>query len=202
MASSLRLPERAALGISIAGESVTSEFKPFLITVSATDKDNAGGEIDECLIELDDSYGQLRLPGTGDPISINMGWRGGVVRNVFTGVVSDVESGFSKNEGRRLFIQGKGADPLGLGKQQFKQDWGTGETDVPLSKVMEEAAGVAGYEIVIAKELAALTRKYWSQNRESFWNLGHRLARELGGTFRLENRQQRGPGLQAVSRES
>jgi phage protein D len=181
-----RLPARAIIGITIGGDNVTAIFRPFLLTVTVVDKDNAGGEIDECTIELDDSYGQLRLPATGESIFVVMGWVAGEVRELFDGFVSDVESGFSRDGGRRLWIQGKGADPTGIGKQPTSDSWGDGKTqDVPLQQVLSDAASNAGYAMIVAPTLAALTRKYWSQNRESFWNFGQRLARELGGTFKV-----------------
>jgi hypothetical protein len=183
--------ERAFLKINVAGQDVTNRFRPFLISVVVTDKED---EFDTCLIELDDTHGQLRVPADGEPISVAMGWQKGGLIRTFNGVVSDVESGFArKGGGRRMWIEGKSADLGGKGKEPVESEWGEGEhpggsgggAPVALSQVLQDAASAAGFAIRIAPEFATIMRPYWSQNGESFFHFGERLARELGGRFKV-----------------
>jgi len=182
--------EVAALKVFVAGVDVTDRMRPYLISVVVIDKLDG---MDEAAVELDDSYGQLSLPAVGHPLKISMGWKGGTLLVVFDGVVSNVESGFSRESGRRLWIEGQSAKASGDGKTHSSRFWGEGShpsapgTPIPLGQVLTEAAGGAGLSMLISPALAGIARTYWSQNRESFFHFGQRLARELGGVFKIAN---------------
>lgn len=59
---------------------------------------------------------------------------------------------------------------------------------IPLKKVLEEAAKAAGYNMKISPAFSQITRDFWHQNKESFHNFGQRLARELGGIFKIQGK--------------
>jgi phage protein D len=51
--------------------------------------------------------------------------------------------------------------------------------------VLEEAAKKVGLSARISAELGALKRDFWDMGNESSQNFGQRLARELGGVFKI-----------------
>ena len=128
----------AVCKITIGGMDVTSKVRPYLISLEVDDKfDETAGST--CSIELDDSYGQLPVPADSAPISIEMGWSGGVIAPVFEGLVAEVESGCArKGGGRRLWVDGTGGNMLDKGKQRSMLSMGEGYPpdgqgqDVPL----------------------------------------------------------------------
>jgi phage protein D len=50
---------------------------------------------------------------------------------------------------------------------------------------MSEAAQKAGLSIDVQGKLASIQRPYWAATTESFIHLGHRIAREVGGQFKI-----------------
>ena len=110
---------------------------------------------------------------------------------MFHGYVEDVQSTGAKRGGRRLFIHGRGGSSLGLGKQSFQDAWGEGKPPsgqakmIGLSEVLQGAAKKGGMSIGISKSLGNIKRYYWSQMNESFYHMGTRLGRELGGVFKV-----------------
>lgn len=163
---------------------MTSNFDPYLISVTVTDYEY---QIDQCVIELDDSYGVLPIPPDNAPIKISMGWRGQTMEMVFNGKVADVASRCQRRSGRVLIIEGKGADVSGEGKAPTSNVWGEGQPaegeakKIPLEQVMSEAAKAAGYKFSADPQLGQIMRDHWSQDNESFHNFLERIAREVGG---------------------
>lgn len=168
---------------------MTDRFKPYLISVEVTDRQ--AGE-DECSIECDDSNSQLVLPPIGKAVQIFMGFYDGKVAEVFRGVVNEVESSFTKEEGRRLWIEGKGSNQAGAGKATINGLWGLGSNyrqdgeKIPLSQPANDIAKQAGYTIQLDSKMAGIKREIWQASNESFIHWGHRTARELGGIFKVE----------------
>lgn len=183
--------DQAVLQINIGGQPVPKLWFDYLISVRATDRED--GQTDECHIVLDDSYGQLRIPIDGEDITILMGWPRKGVGMVFHGVVMSAESGGLRSEGRTLTVIGTGTNMKGMGKVPLRNALGSGKhpitgaasDQITLGQMMELAASAAGYSIRLSSELAQIKRPYWSQNNESFFHYGQRMARELGGVFKV-----------------
>ena len=165
--------------IKIDGQDVSSDVMPYLMNLSITDK--AGFSSDECSIELDDRGGVLAFPRDGAAIEVYMGDRNGV-RLAFRGTVDEVKTKGDRDGGTVLTVSSKGFDTKGKAKEQRQKHW----DDKTLSDVMSEAGRAAGLDSVqVSPALAGITRKYWAMQNESFIHFGERLAREVGGTFKI-----------------
>lgn len=168
--------------INIGGQNVTTFVMPYLIQLTVTDK--AGGTTDTCELELDDKDGQLFLPKTGDDVSVLLGNAGGVSQ-VFVGVVDEIRSTGS-TDGMKLHVSAKSADTKGKAKEPKQKHWDKKK----LSEVMTEAGQAAGInEVQVAPALASIERDYWAMQNESFFHFGSRLAREVGGTFKVAGKK-------------
>lgn len=161
--------------VYVAGADMTISMRPFLISISVTDK--AGTVSDTCSLTFDDTGGQVGLPPEGSPIRVVLN---GI--QVFKGVVDKVRSTGSRGGGRLLKVTGKGFDTRGKVKQpqQFHQDDGT------VGDFLKKAAKFAGYTLQIDPAFEAIKRAYMAADGESLIHVGQRLARELGGTFKLQ----------------
>ena len=174
--------------VEVDGISATDAMRPFLQDITVTDKD--GTASDTCALVLDDRDAQLRLPRQGARVAVLLE---GV--RVFTGIVDGVRSQGKRGEGRTLRIGAKGFDSRGKATepQRFHAD------DASLDDFLGRAARQAGLTLKVDPAFAGIVRDYWSAETESVIHLGHRLARELGGTFKVRGTQavlaQRGADL-------
>jgi len=100
---------------------------------------------------------------------------------VFEGTVDDVKSRGARGAGRTLSISAKSADTKGQGKQNQEKHWDKKK----LGEVMEYAGKLAGFEVKVDPSLAAIEREWWGMQAESFFHFGHRIAREIGGVFKV-----------------
>ncbi|WP_441252417.1 phage late control D family protein [Tardiphaga sp. 71_E8_N1_1] len=148
---------------------------------SLTVSDKEGTTSDTASITLDDSDAQIAMPRIGDPMTIALGWEETGISRVFDGTVDDPRSTGSRSEGRKLIISAKGFDPKGKAKEplEFHKDEAT------LEEFMSEAASKAGLTMRVYGKLASIKRPYWSAGTESFIHLGQRIAREVGGNFKI-----------------
>lgn len=187
---------RAYCKINIDGLSgsvdVTSRLNPFLLSVRV--RNGIGGVSDYTAeIELDDRDARLPIPPLGAHVTIDMGWISENAYQVFNGTVQDVEHGFARKQGgRRMWIQCKGENHMGKGKDPMQDDTGEGAksgenegTPIKILDVLTKAAGNAGHSFQIAPKFASLTRDYVAQANESFYHFGNRIADEIGGFFRV-----------------
>jgi phage protein D len=175
--------DRAQFLITVSGNNVSERF--FRVLEQLTVSDKAGTTSDSASITLDDTAAQIRMPSIGDPMTIALGWeRGGVVQ-VFDGTVDTVRAEGSRGGGSRLIISAKGFDPKGKAKEplEFHKD------DASLKDFMSEAAQKAGLSIDVQGRLASIQRPYWAASTESFIHLGHRIAREVGGQFKIKGKR-------------
>lgn len=161
--------------VYVDGQDMTDAMRPFLISISATDKD--GAESDTCELVFDDSEGQLRLPREGAKAKVMLEGQ-----QIFAGTVDTVRSSGARGEGRLLRVGCKGMDARGKVKepQLFHKD------DASLEDFLGQAAEQAGLAgIRVSPRLAGRMRDYWSAESESFIHLGRRLAREFNATFKI-----------------
>ena len=168
--------------INVGGNNVSTLFNQLLESLTVTDK--AGTSTDTCSMVLDDSTGRIILPTIGDAITIQLGHVNTGAGQVFEGTVDSVKSAGS-DQGRKLTITGKGFDPKGKAKepQEFHKD------DASLNDFMSEAAGKAGLSFKSSGKIASTKREYWAASTESFIALGQRIAREVGGEFKVKGKQ-------------
>ncbi len=165
------------------------------------------------------SQRQSELEGLADegvtssnPLIKEMAFNGPGMEEVFNGIITQVESGFTRRGGgRRLWIeatsnnnkgkakevqnvtQGKGQeDDAASFAQRFAGDGGQkgtdggGGGDIPLEDVMTKVFGFAGLQVAMSPEMKKHKRDFWHVN-ESANNFGQRMAAELGGYFKVAN---------------
>jgi len=101
---------------------------------------------------------------------------------VFRGTVDEVKSFGNRNAGRRLMIVAKGMDTTGPAKEGQQRHW----DNATIETILRDAARHAGITTVeVDPELRGLRRAYFEMRDESFIAMGERLAREVGGNFRI-----------------
>lgn len=168
------------VSISIGGADVTSRVWPLVISLSITDA--AGAQSDHLSLELDDTDGQIVLPRVGVPVVVQLGRADSGLGQAFEGTVDEVRSTGGRGGGMVLVIDAKGVDTLGTAKQpQFLH-----VDDADLKTALQKAGQAAGIsDIRVDPALANLTREYWALDNESLLAFGERLAREVGGVFKL-----------------
>ncbi|WP_062111166.1 phage late control D family protein [Aureimonas sp. AU40] len=178
--------------VTIDGRDASSAMRPYLISIDISDKD--GTSSDNCRLTFDDRGGQALLPKEGASVRVTMN---GVV--AFEGIVDSTPWTLTRGGGRLLEISAKGRDPRGKTKQG--QRWHL--DDATLGEALEKGASEAGLSgIVVAPDLAAIRRSYWSPDGASFLGWATRLARDLGATFKVRGDRgvfaARGEGLAAT----
>lgn len=168
------MPWRVDWKVLINGRDLTSAWAPVLIDIEVSDQD--GTASDSCSLTIDDTGGQIRLPLKGERLVVYL--QGG---KVFEGFIEQPQSSGSRGGGRVLKIKAKGFDSAGKAKepQNFHMD------DASLEGFLGKAAERAGLKLTVDPAFAAIVRPYWSAEGESILALGDRLARKLGGTFKI-----------------
>lgn len=164
--------------VSVDGQDITDRLRPHLLSISVSDKE--GQESDSCQISIDDAGGQIRLPRKGAPLTVAL--QGA---QVFSGFVDSCRSSGARGGGRTLSVSAKGFDPAGKAKepQQLHQDEGT------IGDFLQKLGEKAGFDVKVVPEIAKMVRPYLAADGESLLHTGQRLARELGGTFKLRGNE-------------
>lgn len=172
--------KRAIYQVNVAGQNISSRLGPLLTSIRISDHE--GTHSDTAEITLDDKDGLIKLPRDGDPITILLGWEGSPLAIVFIGTVDEVRSNGSRGGGRELSISAKGLDTKGKAKegQQLNVD------DATVEQALNEAGKAAGISVKVDPSLASVKREWWGLNDESFLHFGERVARELGGIFKVQ----------------
>jgi phage protein D len=175
------MSKRAVLMVTVAGSNITTTLMPVLISLTVSDK--VGTHSDTASLEIDDTDGCIILPQIGAPVIVALGWEGEGVRVVFTGTVDEVRSSGSRGSGRSLSITAKGMDTTGKPKEGQQRHF----DDSTVEDILSEAGKSGGVTTVeVDPSLASITRKYFEMRDESFIHMGERLAREIGGNFRVQ----------------
>jgi uncharacterized protein len=192
---------KAICQVLVDGVDVTARLNPHLISVTVVDK--IGDSTDTCALELDDRDASLEIPGytttladgtvTATKIEVWLGWHSEGLYQLFEGTTHQIESGFGrKHGGRRLWIDAFGTALDGKGRTLMNMHWGEGAPPgqaigdmVSLKTVLEAAGKQAGYEVHVGAEMGDVKRDYWAMTGESFHHFGARMAKELGGTFKI-----------------
>ena len=167
--------------VTVAGTNITTMLMPVLISLSVSDK--VGTHSDTASLEIDDTDGRIVLPQIGAPVIVALGWEGDGVRVVFTGTVDEVRSSGSRGSGRTLAISAKGMDTTGKPKEGQQRHF----DDSTVEDILKESGKTAGVTVIeVDPSLGSITRKYFEMRDESFIHMGERLAREIGGNFRIQ----------------
>jgi phage protein D len=176
---------RAQCKISIGGEDVTGKLAPYLLQVTITKQRT--GNIGEALIELDDRYGQLRLPTSDDPVEITLGWPQEDAFRVFYGKPADVTSRGQRRRGRTVNIKVEEKSLLTLAKTAINGSFGDGDQKkTTFGEVMEKAAKTANITIIeIDPKLKDVEIPYTHSPGEPFMTFADRLAKEYNGFIQL-----------------
>lgn len=165
--------------VYINGQNVSSTFFPLLIDIEITDK--AGTASDSCSLKLDDTGGNILFPEDGASIEVLLGDESGVDL-AFVGTVDEVKSSGARSGGMVMSVTARGVDTKGKAKQPQRKHF----DDKNVKDVVTEAGKEAGITSVeVAPSLASITRPYWAMQGESFLHFGERIAREIGGTFKV-----------------
>lgn len=170
---------RAVFAVIVGGQDITQTLTPILISLRVTDK--AGQSSDSCSIEIDDTDGRVILPRPQAPVLVRLGWEGGGAGTVFVGVVDEVQANGGRSGGRTLSISAKGMDTRDKPKQGQRRHF----DNSTIEQALQAAGQFAGISVQVAPELAGITREYIALDDESFVAFGERIAREVGGTFKI-----------------
>ena len=192
------MSKRAIFSVTVAGSNISTALLPVLIGLSVSDK--VGTHSDTATLEIDDTEGRIILPQVGAPVLVALGWSGEGVRLVFDGTVDEVRSSGSRGGGRTLSITAKGVDTLRMPKQGQQRHFDNSTVKDILTKA-GQLVGITRFEIDPA--LSSIVRTYFDMRDESFIHMGERLAREIGGNFRVQGgkailTQRAGPYTSAV----
>lgn len=165
--------------VTVNGKDISPVLAPRLLTLRV--RDAAGQSCDTADIDLDDAGGKIILPTARAKIEIQLLDPLGLGL-VFSGLVDAVRSKGSRSGGRILSISAKGADLLGRAKQLQERHF-DGAT---LGEALTAAGQTAGIpDVRVDPDLAKISRPYLAMEGESFLAFGQRLAREVGGTFKI-----------------
>lgn len=175
------MSKRAVFMVTVAGANITATLMPVLISLTVSDK--VGTHSDTASLEIDDTQGRIVLPQIGTLVIVALGWEGEGVRVVFTGTVDEVRSSGSRGSGRTLSITAKGMDTTGKPKEGQQRHF----DDSTVEDILSHAGKTSGItSIEVDPDLKSMTRKYFEMRDESFIHMGERLAREIGGNFRIQ----------------
>ncbi len=175
------MAKRAIFSVTVAGTNISTALLPVLIGLSVSDQ--VGTHSDTATLDIDDTNGQIVLPQVGAAVLIALGWSDQGMRPVFEGTVDEVKSSGSRGGGRTLNISAKGVDTLRLPKQGQQRHF----DDTSVKDILTKAGQVVGItSFDIDPALAGIVRKYFDMRDESFIHMGERLARDIGGNFRVQ----------------
>jgi phage protein D len=208
----------AYIRVFLGGRDITDVMSPHLISVRVLDKvtawDEAHLELDDrdasLAIPPDDTEVKVEMgwSGTGpvlppEPIPLPEGsaWQlpfWDQSPYVFVGYVDSAESGFARRGGgRRLWVDAKSMMSKSDIKKHMMKGWGKGDEQdsreggkqkIPLSQVWGDVAKSAGLNGVLSPSMAGKKLDRWDMN-ESPMHMGARLAKQLGGDFKVVGNQ-------------
>jgi len=169
---------RAIYSVKVGGIDITPRLLPILISLSVSDR--AGQSSDSASFEIDDTGGRTILPQPGAPVEIMLGWEHSGAGVVFRGTVDEVNARGGRS-GRTLTISAKGMDTREKAKQGQRRHF----DNATIGDAMKKAGQAAGLTVNVDPALASIQRPYIALDDESFVAFGERIAREVGGTFKI-----------------
>lgn len=180
--------------ITIDGKPVAGAFYERLISVTVTDKEQAGA--DTCDIELNDGpeHGFLEIPRKGAIIDIRLGYEG-ALRSLGLFTVDKVKP---KCLPYSMSISGKSADlRKGKLKQRQERSW----EKKKVKDIVGEIAAETGLEASIDEEIGAHEYAWFAQQDETNIHFLRRLAERHNALFNIKQGRlifgKQGSGLSA-----
>lgn len=175
------MKNEALFAVLVGGSDITLRMKSIVQSISVSDR--AGTSSDNATIVLDDSAGAIIWPPYNAPVVILLGFRGAGVSIAFTGTVDEVRHTGGRG-GATIEITAKGLDTSGKAKEPQQRNF----DDMTVKEILLAAGKFAGVtDVRVDPDLADIERDYEHMDDESFISLGERLAKEIGGTFKLRN---------------
>lgn len=187
---------KATALILVDGTDVTARMDPYLISIVVVDKFST--ETDTCDIELDDTDARMRLPALGGQVEVSLGLPTTGVGHVFSGKITETESGGARSEGggRRIWVHAEGVNTFGTGKQPTNMHMGEGDPPdkevgegkkIKFSQFAQKLAKAGGYTAMIDPALGNKTRTYWNVGGASPHHALQEFARQMGGFVKFMN---------------
>lgn len=182
---------RAVVEVTVDGVDVTASIQPFLISLRVILFDQNSIEL-----ELDDRDGRLPIPPIGAPIWVTIGWSTESDQLVCKGQISEVISGFNRQQGgRRMWVRGTATDLYSGIKTPFQMHMGDGAppgkdqgTMHSLADWMNQLSVASGVKVQIHSDFAKIMRDYWSINNESIMSHAkHQVNKNGGFTYQDDN---------------
>lgn len=176
------MSEFTAYRITVEGEDVTSNFEGRVQSIEVSDRTGAGTDVARIIVN--DAGGVLAYPRTNAKIAIALGTRSSGLRELFAGNVDEVISTLTRGGGMELHVTAKGFDTSTGVKTPQNRHF----DDMTIGAILAAAGEAAGVDDVrVDEELSAIVRDYEAMDNESFLAFGQRLAKEIGGTFKIRN---------------
>ncbi len=174
---------KALFAVYVNGSDISGALSPVVMSIRVSDK--AGTASDTAQIEVDDREGRIVMPEKGAPIRILLGWDTEGASEVFQGTVDEVRARGDRG-GRTMSISAKGVDTSAKGKERKQKHW----DDATIETILQDAGKAAGIgEVKVDPAFAKTKRAYERMDDESFIAFGERLAKELGGTFKVSGKR-------------
>lgn len=150
---------------------ITTLISPRLISLNLTD--NRGFEADQLDIELDDSDGQLQMPGRGAVLSVFLGWHGEALIGKGDFTVDEVAH---RGAPDTLTIRARSADFRGSLNSRRELSY----HDTTLGAIVEQVAKRNNLTPMLADGLAAIKISHIDQTQEGDAKFITRLAERNG----------------------
>ncbi|MCW1842234.1 phage late control D family protein [Prosthecomicrobium hirschii] len=193
---------RARYAITLGGASVDDRIAPFLMRVEVVLNEEA--DADTATILLSDTIPgtvppmpAFALPPKGTPVTIALGAEPAGVTLVFTGFVETARSRGDRGGGRSIEIRCTSLDTTSDAKSPKTRH----KDRSSLKDAAADFGTAGGLSIEVHASLGAITRPYWAMDGESAIGWGRRVAREVGGLFKVVGTQgvivPKGAGLSA-----
>ncbi|TBL69240.1 phage late control D family protein [Hafnia alvei] len=160
------------------GDKVLKELADRVLSLSLTD--NRGFEADQLTLELDDSAGDVALPGRGVALSLWLGWLGEAL--IFKGVytVDEVAHGGPPD---RITVTARSADF----REEFNVKREVSWHDVTVERVVSAIANRYGLKAQISDMLMNIGIDHADQTQESDMSFLTRMAEMLGAIATVKN---------------
>jgi phage protein D len=171
--------KQAIFDVSIDGASIAAKLSPILSSLTVSIQSGTHG--DTAQIDLDDTGGRIAIPKIGAKIKVSLGWIGAGMREVFSGTVDEVRSSGARSGGLKLAIAAKGFDTTGKAKEGQERHF----DDKTVKEIITAAAQPSGITPDVDPDLAEIVIDYIDMRGESLLHFGQRLARMVGGSFRV-----------------
>jgi hypothetical protein len=185
------MSEKTLFKVIIGGRDVSNAMAPIVESISV--HDGTDNEADTASLTLSDEGGLTVMSRKRDPVAVSLGRTGEGMGLVFQGFVDEVRSKGNRSKGRTLSIECKSVDLGGNAKETKEKHW----EDKNLQQILDDAFSATGISVKVSPELASIVREYEAMDSEDPLTFAARLAKEVGGTFKMM-----GPQAVLVKRNS